>query len=54
MPQWIVYNTHIPILSLRSTHITIVQSTRETGDINPLKTQNNNSLSKYVIFKVQI
>ena len=27
----------IPILSLRSTHVTIVQSTTETGDINGLK-----------------
>ena len=27
-----------PILSLRSTHVTIVQSTRETGDIYQLKT----------------
>ena len=28
--------TFIPILSLKSTHITIVQSTRETGDIHGL------------------
>ena len=27
----------IPILSLRSTRVTIVQSTKETGDINGLK-----------------
>ena len=30
--QWTV--DHRPILFLRSTHVTIVQSTRETGDIN--------------------
>ena len=30
--QWIVDLR--PILSLRSTHVTIVQSTRETGDTN--------------------
>ena len=28
-----------PILSLRSTHVTIVQSTRETGDIYELSCQ---------------
>ena len=26
-----------PILSLRSTHVTIVQSTRETGDIHRIQ-----------------
>ena len=36
----------IPVLSLRSTHATIVQSTRETGDIDSPPERGKSQLTK--------